>query len=739
MKKKSIVTLLGILMFLPRFVFGSDPYFVPVWTGNGVDHMNFYAITAILDGADLEAGDEIAVFDGEHCVGAGVLQESLVPGQYYLSFVASKNDAVAPAVNGYTPDNPVSFRIYDISEQREIIKVEAEYISGTGTFSIGGTASFHLTAKSTVDQVISLLEGWNIISFFHMPENTNLMDIFQPLIDNGTLIKVQDETGAALEYVVPIGWVNNLGEFDPTKGYKIKVSSTTELLTEGYEVSDTIQIDLLEGWNIMGYPFDQPQDASQAFAEMIAAGTLLKVQDEAGNAIEYVFPIGWIYNIDQLEPGEGYKIKVTENTVLKLYRPDNKGMIENTGSKGDDLQHFTRVWSGNGVDHMNFYIISAKTGDADLQPGDEIAVYDGEYCVGAGALTEVLSEGGAYLTFVASKNDANPPEVNGYTPGNTYSFRFWDASEDREISAIDVELLSGGTSFVIGGTVSCKLTGSVNQVPVITGQNPVSTEEETTIRLTLDMLTVEDPDNTYPDDFVLLVFPGDNYTLDGTDITPVTDFYGTLYVPVRVNDGQDDSDEFNLEVTVTNVNDVPYFTSTPVLEATRGEVYLYNVTAEDADPDDILVIASTELPQWLSLTDHGDGTATLTGTPGAADPGSSDVVLTLTDQVISSPVQQSFTISVVTGISELQDQTGMEIYPNPASDQLRIMITNHQGKDGLIRIVDMTGKLHLEKKLRASDLSDNGFSLEIRTLPRGVYLVKWTCQDNTFFNKFVKK
>ena len=44
-------------------------------------------------------------------------------------------------------------------------------------------------------------------------------------------------------------------------------------------------------------------------------------------------------------------------------------------------QHFIPVWTGNGVDHMNFYALSATLDDIDLQPGDEIAVFDGDYCV----------------------------------------------------------------------------------------------------------------------------------------------------------------------------------------------------------------------------------------------------------------------------------------------------------------------------------------------------------------------
>ena len=53
-------------------------------------------------------------------------------------------------------------------------------------------------------------------------------------------------------------------------------------------------------------------------------------------------------------------------------------------------QHFIPVWSNNGYEHMNFYAATAKIDNADLQPGDEIGIFDGNACVGMGIITQVL-------------------------------------------------------------------------------------------------------------------------------------------------------------------------------------------------------------------------------------------------------------------------------------------------------------------------------------------------------------
>jgi hypothetical protein len=68
------------------------------------------------------------------------------------------------------------------------------------------------------------------------------------------------------------------------------------------------------------------------------------------------------------------------------------------------------------------------------------------------------------------------------------------------------------------------------------------------------------------------------------------------------------------------------FTSTPVNTATADQGYSYDITATGGEGGDLTITAPTR-PTWLSLTDNGDGTATLTGTPTDANLGDNDVKL----------------------------------------------------------------------------------------------------------------
>jgi len=97
-------------------------------------------------------------------------------------------------------------------------------------------------------------------------------------------------------------------------------------------------------------------------------------------------------------------------------------------------------------------------------------------------------------------------------------------------------------------------------------------------------------------------------------------------------------------VTFTVPNVAPRFTSAPVVTATQDVPYTYTAIATDANGDTLTVTAATK-PTWLTLTDHGHGTATLSGTPTNAEVGDHPVTLRVTDSG-GLFATQSFTITV---------------------------------------------------------------------------------------------
>lgn len=174
--------------------------------------------------------------------------------------------------------------------------------------------------------------------------------------------------------------------------------------------------------------------------------------------------------------------------------------------------------------------------------------------------------------------------------------------------------VSGGTNYTVSGTTvipASNFSGSlsvpvtvndgaatsdpftlqitvnpVNDIPVITGQSTITTNESQGVQLDLSMLTVADPDNTFPSGFTLSVLPGDNYTPSGTMVTPVNGFNGTLTVGVQVNDGTNSSGVFSLQITVNPVNDIPVINGQNPLTVTEDNaltVQLADLFVTDSD------------------------------------------------------------------------------------------------------------------------------------------------------------
>ncbi|NOY50316.1 MAG: T9SS type A sorting domain-containing protein [Chlorobi bacterium] len=96
--------------------------------------------------------------------------------------------------------------------------------------------------------------------------------------------------------------------------------------------------------------------------------------------------------------------------------------------------HFTPP-SNNGTGNWHFYPVHATLDGVALVAGDEIAIYDGSICVGARALTAALD--GSYSLAVSNdwlSYEKSSGGSDGYTGGNNYTWKCWDASASTEYS-----------------------------------------------------------------------------------------------------------------------------------------------------------------------------------------------------------------------------------------------------------------------------------------------------------------
>jgi hypothetical protein len=313
----------------------------------------------------------------------------------------------------------------------------------TSIYSSGFVKNCGLSVRclkdNTSEQSVSLAEGWNILSFAVEPADMSMRAIVDPLISANALVKVQDEKGRAIEELSdPIGWIDEIGQMSVTEGYKIRVAGSTALATTGQPVTLPLDIPLETGWNIIGYPVMSSQSSSTAFSSLITAGTLLKVQNEVGESIEEIEGV-WNYGFLNLNPGEGYKVKTNASTTLTI-RSAGKGEILKEEKATSQPVHFKTSYTGNGLDHMNIYLEKSTTGGNTLNTGDEIGVFDGGVCAGAGVVGQTERK---YFQVIVSLDDPTTEIADGFTEGDEFELRLWDSHTGMERKTQSMEPAKG--------------------------------------------------------------------------------------------------------------------------------------------------------------------------------------------------------------------------------------------------------------------------------------------------------
>ncbi|MEQ9423253.1 MAG: tandem-95 repeat protein [Cyclobacteriaceae bacterium] len=92
----------------------------------------------------------------------------------------------------------------------------------------------------------------------------------------------------------------------------------------------------------------------------------------------------------------------------------------------------------------------------------------------------------------------------------------------------------------------------VNDAPEIIAGKDIQAEQDARITLIVQDYEIEDPDNGI-EDMTLLLTEGSNYTIEGTTISPDSEFVGELSVPIRVSDGELTSEPYGQIIIVETV------------------------------------------------------------------------------------------------------------------------------------------------------------------------------------------
>ena len=143
-------------------------------------------------------------------------------------------------------------------------------------------------------------------------------------------------------------------------------------------------------------------------------------------------------------------------------------------------------------------------------------------------------------------------------------------------------------------------------------------------------------------------------------ISPVMPGYKMITLVLKDSFGGSDSQTIN--VTITNINEAPTITSTPITTATENEEYTYQVTAVDPDGDSLNYSLLSE-PSGMSINSSGYITWTPTDNQAGATP---DISIQVTDGLLADTQNYSMYVNPVNDaptISGVGNQTPTEDVP----------------------------------------------------------------------------
>jgi len=156
-----------------------------------------------------------------------------------------------------------------------------------------------LTLTIMRQQFIQLTSGWTSLSSFVLPSDPAFDQVLAPVSNNLIIAK------NFLQLYWPEYGINTIGNFNPTNGYLVKMSSASVLPITGFKSQNkTAQLSI--GWNILPVISDVNVNTQELITQL--ANKLIIVTEIAGNGV--IWPEEGIYTIPVLIPGKAYYIKV---------------------------------------------------------------------------------------------------------------------------------------------------------------------------------------------------------------------------------------------------------------------------------------------------------------------------------------------------------------------------------------------------------------------------------------------
>ncbi|MBC8214712.1 MAG: trypsin-like peptidase domain-containing protein [Candidatus Marinimicrobia bacterium] len=343
----------------------------------------------------IDENDLLGAFVGTECRGIANPSYFPVTGRYTVNMMIYSNQS-----SGET----VAFKIYDYSDDLVYENIN-QSITFVANDIIGNDIDpLEFSTTSSVQISLSFAAGWNWFSVNVSGDDMSLNTVLASLGTNAEMIK--NQTGFAT-YYADFGWYG-LDFIDVTSMYMIQMIVDGSLDFEGSPADYiNLPIELVGGWNWIGYLPQQANNLNSALESIGANGEMIK--NQTGFATYYE-GFGW-YGLDFMNPGDGYMLDMLTGSTLIYGTPE---LMKISLPNESDLHWFVNP-------HNYEHNMTATATVNSISDGDVLGIFSGEECRGVVQATKFPLSG--KYTFNLMIYGENGDELN---------FRYFNADSEEE-------------------------------------------------------------------------------------------------------------------------------------------------------------------------------------------------------------------------------------------------------------------------------------------------------------------
>jgi len=677
-------------------------HFTVSFSGAGHDHMTIYVVNATIGTTALEAGDEIAAFDGAVCCGTATLSQPIViTSKSTFALVAASQKDIGSS-NGFTVGNAITYKFWDSSQSKEFSGLTAEYLNSltgqpttTPTFTPNETAYVKLSVAAQSNQIPASNAGSD------------------QSVNEGATVSLDgsassDPDGDILTYkwTAPAGIILSSETSSKPSFTAPQVSADTQytfslVVNDGKADSpaDEVVITVLQVNQVNKVPVANagPNQSVNEGATITLDGSASSDPDGDPLTYKWTAPAGITLSSDSDQKPSFTAPQVSADTQYTF------SLVVNDGKADSPTDEVVVT-----VLQVNKVPVANAGHDQSINEGATVSLD----CSGSS------DPDGDALTFkwtapagitLSSDTDSKPtfsaPDISANTQ-YTFSLVVNDGNADSPADEVVVTILLA------------------NKVPVANAGPDQSVNEGATV--SLDGSASSDPDGnaltykwTAPAGITLSSDSDQKPSFTAPQVSADTQYTFSLVV----NDGQADSPADQVIVKVLNVDHAPYVKSAikdiSVDKGAPDQIIDLKTVFADDDFGDVLVYSV------ISNTNNLVVEAKITGSDltldfSSVNIGSSEIVVTASSN--GKEVNSKFTVDV--NIPTLVDPFASEnpeilIYPNPTKGEVKLTFSQLPKAGTLLSIYNLSGKL-----IYKSTADETEKDLNLTGFPVGLYILK---------------